>query len=193
MDTTEHNEKKPPISWADAHRSDAIEKYFIEPFLALPVHPVNEESFADHLKMLNIEVTDNPDAEQQVHSGSMKEIFLYRITEKRAKSMILELSPCLMFILSAISANPATIAMYLVVARHWATKNNTNSVSLQQWMEKIMPMGYPLEEDLKSLWHSVKVNNDLIMGESNLLDIASAYESIMPADTNGQTQTDSKP
>ncbi len=180
----ELNEKKSPIPWAEAHKPDAVERLFISAFNELPKHEMSEEEFKRHTQMLAIETMDNPEKEQQVHTDSMKEIFLYRITEKRSKAMLLELSPCLMFVLAMISTNPATIVMYLPIIRHWATKNNTNSVNLHLWLSQIMPFGYPSEDDLKTLWYSVKVNNDLIMGESNLLDIGSAYKSIMPAETD---------
>lgn len=185
-ESTEEPKSSTAIPWEQANQADAVEKLFITPFHQLPVHPISEEDMKVHIHLLSFEKMDTPDAEQKVHSDSMRELFIYRVINKRMATMGLKLSPCLIFILALISENPGTAVMYLAVLRAWATKNSTNSVNLTQWCESVMPDGYPSEEDLKKLWYSIKVNTDFFMGQSNLLDIGKAYKSIMPAEKYDQ-------
>lgn len=151
---------------------DAVEKIFCQPFEKLKRYPVNGENMEILMKLLLYKnaFDDIPDNEKP---------FIYQLIEKRIKYCFtykIE-DPRLLIFLSLIAESPGKAVMYLAYLQYWCRKSGAQVLTLEIFCESIFPWGFPSDDDMHKLWDEQKVNRDS-SGSDNLLDYATAYQSI---------------
>lgn len=154
-----------------AKNPDAVEKVFCEPFAKLPcVFPQDDPRHLEDFspEKVYVRLLDLLSGHQQYKLKQMA---------KRAEhnlSIKLDIRP--LVYLSIVTINFASFVMYLAYIQYWAKKNYCPSIDFEILTTKIFPNGFPIEEDLKNIWYSQKI--DPKSGSDNLLDHPDAYRSI---------------
>lgn len=151
-------------------QEDAIEKYFCIPFSKLKMYPMDTEISEIAIRLTLVgENFSLPEEELP---------FLVKLIKKRISlQMDFEInSDRLLIYIAMLTNNPGNAVMFINYLQYWSKQNNTKVITWDDFNMKIFPFGYPNEEDLLSLWDSIKVKPD--KGTDNLLDYSLPMTSI---------------
>lgn len=102
----------------------------------------------------------------QVIEKRMKHCFTFKINDDR-----------LYIFLAVITTRPGPAMLYLWYLQWWCFTHNVKELDLDMFCE-IFPWGFPSDDDLHKIWDSQKVSTKERGGSDNLVDYASAGESI---------------
>lgn len=96
------------------------------------------------------------------------ETFQYKVLEKRAKYVGLNINPHATAFIASICRSPGELVMYCYALKHWQMIHK-ELISIAT-ISSIFPTGFPDSSDLEDLWDQQKV------GVGNLLDNISAVD-----------------
>lgn len=160
-------------------KHDSVEELFCKEFEKLKQHPM---SVGDTEFLLRLMMSKKTSLENCPLKGDEKP-FLYQLIEKRIEHCFtykITDSRLIMFLV-IITKSAGTAVMYMAYLQYWCKKHDIKEIDLDIFCEQIFPMGFPIDDDLRKLWYSLKVSKDkMALGGSsdNLLDYQTAYKSI---------------
>ncbi len=169
-----------PLPEGTQNQENAVEEHFCKPFEQADKH---EMSIADTGDLLLLASSKNTFSNWPLLEKEKP--FLYKVIEQRVQACFtFKITDCrLIMWLCMISKSPGTAVMYLAYLQYWCKKNNVKEIDIDIFCEKVLPSGYPSEEDLQEIWDAQKVirtktKGDIFPGSDNLLDYQQAYKSI---------------
>ena len=148
----------------------AIENVVCIPFKKLMRFPMDDETTRTFIQIMMLPI--------EFSIPQKEKPFLYQVIEKRIDGCFtFKITDArLILLITIISETPGSAILYLWYLQYWCKKNQVEILSLNDFCEKIFPMGFPSKDDLHKIWDDQKVTID--NKSLNLVDINDAGLSV---------------